>query len=103
MSYSKTLKKLITLLLKSLKEPLGSWQLITDKRKRNSHYEIIKPDSTSRLISVLTCGPEENPENPFDKTYVEWSQWRMTESLHHAIIIRHHTSGTKFGLRANMI
>lgn len=52
---------------------------------------------------MLTCGPEENPENPFDKTYVEWSQWRMTESLHHAIIVRHHTSGTKFGLTANVI
>lgn len=90
-------------MLKSLKKPLGSWQLITDKHKRNSHYEIIKSDSTSHLISVLTCGPEENPENHFDKTYVEWSQWRMIESLYHAIIIKHHTSGTKFGLIANMI
>lgn len=90
-------------MLKSLKKPLGLWQLTTDKFKRNWHYEIIKPDSTSHLISMLICGPEENPENHFDKTYVEWSQWRMIESLHHVIIIKHHTSGTKFGLISKVI
>lgn len=102
-SSSKNLRKRNALMLKSLKKPLGSWQLITDKRRRNSHHEIIKPDSTSHFRSALTCGSEENPENHFDKTYVEWSQWRMIESLHRAIIIKHHTSGTKFGLIANVI
>lgn len=88
-SYSKNLRKLHALMLKPLKKLFGSWQLIADKRKTNSHHEIIKPDSTSHLISVLTCGPEENSENHFDKTYVEWSQWRMTARVHRAIIIKH--------------
>ena len=42
-------------------------------------------------------------ENHFDKTDVKWSQWKMIEGLYHVIIIKYHTSGTKFGLKSKVI
>ena len=41
-------------------------------------------------------------ENHFDKTDVKWSQWEMIEGLYHVIIIKYHTSGTKFCLKSKV-
>lgn len=59
-------------------------------------------DSVSHLIFLLICGSEKT-EKHFDKTDVEWSQWKMIEALHHVIIIKYYTSGTKFGLISKVI
>lgn len=58
----------------------------------------------SGSVNILThLWPWKKTEKHFDKTDVEWSQRKITEGLHHVIIIKYYTSGIKFGLISKVI